>query len=227
MLSSAEVPEIRRWPTPRSREWTLQLLKKAANDENIAAVVAIGSAVRPAVPSADLDLVVICKEPSEMRARPPLEIDLRKYRVDHVQEKLAAGDDILGWAIKFGRVLFQRNRYWNDLEESWRDRVPLPSPHVATKRANEAHCRLKKVLDLQDIDAAEELALSYATHLARAELLKRGVYPASRPELPSQLRKVGAEEAADCFAQLIDRTADHSKQISGLVEKRRLAGSCT
>lgn len=220
-------PDIRRWPTPRSKEWTLQFLKEAADDDNINAVVAVGSAVRPAVPSADLDLVVICREPSDMRARPPLEIDLRKYRVDQVQQELARGNDVLGWAVKFGRVLFQRNRYWDALVESWRNTLPLPSPDVATERANEALHRLMKVLELGDADAAEEQALSYATHLARAELLKRNVYPASRPELPLQLRKVGADEAADCFAQLIDRTVEHSKQISMLVETRRLPSGCT
>jgi len=225
--STHVLPEIRRWPTPRSREWTLQFLKEAANDDNINAVVAVGSAVRPAVPSADLDLVVICREPSDMKARPPLEIDLRKYRVRQLQHELATGNDVLVWAVKFGRVLFQRNRYWDALVESWHDKVPLPSPQVAAQRANEALCRLKKVLELGDFDAAEEQALSYATHLARAELLKRDVYPASRPELPLQLREVGAEEAADCFAQLLDRTVDHSKQIAMLVERRRLTSGCT
>lgn len=227
-LSSTQLPpEIRRWPTPRSKEWTLQFLKEAADDDNINAVVAVGSAVRPAVPIADLDLVVICREPLDVRGRPPLEIDLRKYRVDRVQQELATGNDVLGWAVKFGRVLFQRNRYWDALVESWRNRLPLPSPDVADQRANEALHRLRTVLELGDLDAAEEQALSYATHLARAELLKRNVYPASRPELPLQLRQVGAEEAADCFARLIDRTVAHSKLISTLVETRRLTSGCT
>ncbi|MBI4486046.1 MAG: hypothetical protein HY655_08560 [Acidobacteria bacterium] len=129
---------------------------------------------------------------------------------------------MLGWAVKFGRVLFQRDGYWNAVLESWSSRLPLPSPDLAVQRANEARNRLTKVLEVGDVDAAEEQALSYATHLARAELLKRNVYPESRPEIPSQLRKIGAHEAADCFEQLIDRTVDHSKQISMLVETRRL-----
>ena len=227
LRSTPSPPDVRRWPTPRSKEWTLQFLKEAADDDNINAVVAVGSAVRPAVPSADLDLVVICGEPSNLRARPPLEIDLRKYRVGQVQQQLATGNDVLGWAVKFGRVLFQRNDYWDDVVQSWRSRLPLPSPEVAAQRANEAFHRLRKVLGLADVDAAEEQALSYATHLARAELLKRNVYPASRPELPLQLRKVGAHKAADCFEQLIDRTVDHSKQISKLIETRRLTSGCT
>lgn len=222
LRSMDSAPDIRRWPTPRSKVWTLQFLNEAAADDNINAVVAVGSAVRPAVQSADLDLVVICREPADLRVKPPLEIDLRTYRAEQVPQELARGNDLLGWAVKFGRVLFQREAFWDAISESWRHRLPLPPPDVAEQRANEAFCRLTKVLEIGDFDAAEELALSYATHLARAELLKRNVYPASRPELPVQLREIGSDEAADFFEQLIDRTVDHSKQIADLVETRRL-----
>jgi hypothetical protein len=227
LRSTESAPDIRRWPTPRSKAWTLQFLNEAPDNDNIIAVVAVGSAVRPAVASVDLDLVVICREPANLHVKPPLEIDLRTYRVDQVQQEVARGNDLLGWAVKFGRVLFQRDRYWNAVSESWRDRLPLPRPAVAAQRANEAFHRLTKVLELGDFDAAEEQALSYATHLARAELLKRNIYPASRPELPAQLRQVGSYEAADCFEQLIDPRVDHSEQIPVLVETRRLTSGCT
>lgn len=227
LRSTESAPDIRRWPTPRSKAWTLQFLNEATTNDNIIAVVAVGSAVRPAVPSVDLDLVVICREPSNLHVKPPLEIDLRAYRADQVQQKVARGNDLLVWAVKFGRVLFQRDGYWNAVSESWCDKLPLPPPAVAAQRANEALHRLTNVLELGDFDAAEEQALSYATHLARAELLKHNVYPASRPELPVQLRQIGSHEAADCLEQLIDPTVDHSKQIPVLVETRRLTSSCT
>lgn len=223
--SIESVPDIRRWPTPRSKAWTLQFLKEATNNDNIIAVVAVGSAVRPSVPSADLDLVVICREPANLRVKPPLEIDLRTYRADQVQQEVAGGNDLLGWAVKFGRMLFQRDGYWNAVSELWHGRLPLPPPDVAAQRANEAFHRLTKVLELGDFDAAEEQALSYATHLARAELLRRNVYPASRPELPVQLRQIGSHEAAGCFEQLIDPRVDHSKHVSVLVETRRLTAA--
>ena len=227
LRSIESAPDVRRWPTPRAKAWTLQFLNEARDNDNILAVVAVGSAIRPAVPSADLDLVVICREPANLRIRPPLEIDLRAFRADQVQQQVAECNDLLGWAIKFGCVLFQRDGYWNGFSESWRERLPHPPPDVATQRANEAFRRLTKMLELGDSDAAEEQALSYATHLARAELLKRKVYPASRPELPVQLRQIGSHEAADCFEQLIDPKVDHSKQISVLVKTRRLTSSCT
>jgi len=221
------IPEIRRWPTPRAKTWTCGFLRDAKDDVNIIAVVAVGSAVRPGVRSVDLDLVVICKKPESLHFKAPLEIDLRSYPADQVHCQLAQGNDLLGWAIKFGRVLFQRDGYWDTLIESWHDKLPLPTPAMAAQRAQESLQRLTKVLELGDVNAAEEQAVSYATHLARAELLKRNVYPASRPELPVQLREIGANEAADCFEQLIDPTVNHLKQISLLVETHSLTSGCT
>jgi hypothetical protein len=182
----------------------------------------VGSAVRAGVPSADLDLVVISKEPETLKSSHPMEVDLRTYQADEVLQQIAQGNDLLGWAVKFGCVLFQRDGYWNAVVESWRDALPLPSIEVALHRAQAASRRLAKMLEVGDVEAAEEQALSYATHLARAELLKRRVYPASRPELPDQLRAIGSDEAADALEHLLDRTADHSMEIGRLLEKGRL-----
>lgn len=218
------IPEIKRWPTPRAKMWTSGFLRDVKDDANVVAVVAVGSAVRQGVRSVDLDLVVICEKVEDVRVRAPIEIDLRSYPLEQVPRQLAHGNDLLGWAVKFGKVLFQRNGYWDSLSESWRDRLPLPAPDVAAQRADESLHRLTKVLQLGDVHAAEEQAVSYATHLARAELLKRNVYPASRPELPTQLRKVGFYEAADCLEQLLNPDVDHARHIRLLVETRRLTG---
>lgn len=227
MPSALDLSEvIRRWPTPRSKTWTMNLLEEASANDNIVAIVAVGSAVRPAVPSVDLDLVIICRAPVTLKAKPPLEIDLRMYEAAHVDDQIARGNDLLGWAVKFGRVLFQRDRYWKAIVESWRDRLPLPAPDVAARRADDACRRLTNVLDIGDIDAAHEQALSYVTHLARTELLNRNVYPASRPELPAQLRTVGCHELAGSLEQLMNPTLDHAKQITELVESRRLTSGC-
>jgi hypothetical protein len=217
---------IKRWPTARSRTWTLQFLADAADNDNVLAVIAVGSAVRDVVASVDLDLVVICRKVEILRPNPSLEIDLRVYPENQILQELGRGHDLLGWAVKFGRVLFQRDQYWNTVSELWRDRLPLPKPEVAMERANAAFQRLAKMVELGDFDAAEEQALSYATHLARAELLRQGVYPASRPELPGQLRDIGATESAYVFAKLIDRTTDHSTQISVLLKTRSLSAGC-
>jgi hypothetical protein len=219
--------EIRRWPTSRSKTWTVTFLNSAQKDENIMAVVAVGSAVRPSVQSFDLDLVVICREPAKMKAKPPVEIDLRVYAASRVHQLIQGGNDLLGWTVKFGRVLFQRGRFWDAVLETWLERLPFPSADVASQRADDSYRRLTNVFELGDAEAAYEQALSYVTHLARAKLLKRRVYPASRPEIPKQLRAVGCVRIAEWLERLIDRTATHPDQIAKLLKRRNLGSDCT
>ena len=104
--------EVYRWPTPRSRDWTNAFLESAGSNANIIAVVAVGSAVRPSVRSGDIDLVVICIGPIDIDETRPLEVDLRVYDAASIDARLESGQDMLGWAVKFGRVLFQRAGFW-------------------------------------------------------------------------------------------------------------------
>ena len=53
-----------------------------------------------------------------------------------------------------------------------------------------------------------------ASHVARAVLLKNGVFPLSRPELPSQLEKV-EPSLAQLLEGLIEGDADASVLRSG------------
>lgn len=201
--ASDSASQILRWPTERARKWTCDLLNSAQANSSMLAVVAIGSAVRQNVVSADLDLIVISSEVTPVHISPPLEIDLRAYSAGSIDLKIASGHDLLGWAIRFGKVLYQRNHYWNKVVNAWNDRLPLPSAALARERAMAALARLIEVLESDDADAAQEQAVSYLTHLARAELLDRGVYPASRPELPSQLRLANNPQIAGELERLL------------------------
>lgn len=214
--------EVQRWPTPRSRDWTNAFLDSARSNANIVAVVAVGSAVRPCVRSGDIDLVVICKGPSDIDEARPLEVDLRVYYVADIDARLGSGHDLLGWAVKFGRVLFQRDGFWDRVVESWRHRLPLPSPKVARARAAAAYRHLTTLYQLGDADAVHEQALSYLTHSARAELLEAGVYPASRPELPEQLRSIGDHRLAGQLDRVLQEDSAELSQVGGIL---KLAGS--
>jgi hypothetical protein len=193
-------------------------IDSARVNRSIVAVVAIGSAVCPNVTSADLDLIVICANTGSLTDRAPLEIDLRDYSAADVDTQIASGNDLLGWGIKFGKALFQRDHYWDRLVNSWRDRLPLPSAAVARNRAASAHRRLAKVMEFGDADASQEQAVSYLTHLVRAELLDRGVYPASRPELPSQLRALGSFQIAEWLDGLLQNKLTEIAQIDRLLK---------
>jgi len=209
--------EVVRWPTSRARDWALAFLDSAGDDANILAVIAVGSAVRPRVPSSDLDVLVICADPSKVTAPRPLEVDLRVYSAADIESKLAAGHDMLGWAVMFGRVLFQRSSFWDGIVKSWRHWLPLPSSTQARTRAAAAYRRMTSLLRLGDADAVREQAVSHLTHLARAELLERGIYPESRPELPEQLRKIGDYHLAGRLDRILQEDEADLSETSELL----------
>ena len=185
-----------RWPTTHARQWTLDFLRRAQDDTNVVAVIAIGSAVRDNVPSDDLDLLVLCRERGILCERAPIEVDLRAYDVDDVDRQIANGRDLLTWAILFGRPLLDRFQTWESIVSRWQARVPLPDPCAARSRAAATLARLEEMREMGDEAAATELDVSYQTHCARALLSEAGIYPASRPELSDQLRSLGAMEQA-------------------------------
>src|SRR4051794_9533091 len=105
-------PNFLRWPTSRSKEWLDQFLAHAKDDENVLAVVAIGSGVRPNVKSNDLDLLVVTAGRS-VRANAPIEVDLRYVEAEGIDRRLEEGYDLLGWAATFGIPLIEKNRFWH------------------------------------------------------------------------------------------------------------------
>ena len=185
-----------RWPTTHARQWTLDFLRRAQDDTNVMAVIAIGSAVRDNVTSDDLDLLVLCRDRDTLCERAPIEVDLRAYDVDDVDRQIANGRDLLTWAVLFGRPLLDRFQTWESIVGRWQARVPLPDPCAARSRAAATLARLEEMREMGDEAAAAELDVSYQTHCARALLSEAGIYPASRPELSQQLRSLGAMEQA-------------------------------
>lgn len=188
-----------RWPTPRAKRWVTDFLKNVTSDPNVLAVIGMGSSVRPNVTSVDLDLVVICQDSAKFRYYPPMEVDVRKFDGAAVPQEIQSGNDLLGWCIKFGVVLFDRSGFWNQILQQCSGRLPLPSAQAARERAEITKGRTEELLKMGDTEAALEQQVSYFTHMARAVLIDHAVYPASRPELPDQLREVGETELAAEF----------------------------
>lgn len=109
---------------------------------------------------------------------------------------MAKGNDLLGWALRFGHLICEQDLYWTSLCREWLEKLPLPDPEVAEKRARKADAMYHKMREMGDMDAAREQLLSKLTHEARARLLSKGIYPKSRPELPEQLNDIGEHELA-------------------------------
>jgi hypothetical protein len=204
--SSTELDRVR-WPGTEAKEWTRAFLADASSRADILAIVAYGSAVREVESSADVDLLFVFDGDAPELDPPPGDVDLRGYASDDVEALLAAGHDVLGWAMRFGVVLWQRDGWWDDLVARWIDRLPLPSEGAADERARKA-LRISHELETAgDADAAEEQRLVALTQRARAELIRAGVFPASRPELPRQLRDIGdaalARDLSDAIARRV------------------------
>lgn len=188
---------VRRWPTERARQWLASFLEGAHHDRNIVAVVVVGSAIRSSVPSDDLDVVVLCHSREQLDQKAPIEVDLRSFELDLVESGLEGGQDLLTWSVRFGEALYDPHKVWSDLVQRWRERLPLPDASVARARAATALAQLEDMRAVGDPEAVVDLEVSYLTHLARAALAEAGVYPASRPELPDQLRAIGRADLAN------------------------------
>ena len=193
---NASTEAVRRWPTVNAKNWLAAFLSHAQRDPNVVVVVAIGSAVRPGVDSDDLDLIACCHDASRLQERAPIEVDLRAKDLSDVDEEIEHGGDLLIWAVRFGEPLLDKNHAWEAIVRRWDDRLPLPDPAVARKRAAAAWRHRERMRDVGDEDAFNDLNVSYLSHCARARLAAAGIHPASRPELSGQLRALGEIDLA-------------------------------
>jgi hypothetical protein len=93
--------------------------------------------------------------------------------------------------------------------------MPFPSLEVAQQRVERAWRLYRELSEMGDEDAAQEQRLVALTQEARAKLIKQQVYPASRPELPSQLRAISQTELAQNLeAALRDREQASARPAS-------------
>ena len=191
------------WPTDRARTWLASFVERSQRDENIVAIVAIGSAVRPGVASDDLDLLVLCRDRAALKHRAPIEVDVRKANAQGIDGDIRGGDVLAAWAVLFGRTLLDKERVWEGVVRRWRDDVPLPDVAVSLARAKAIRKRMKDMREIGDDNALCDLNLSYLTHLAWARLAKAGVFPRSRPEIPDQLEEIGEGDLAAKLAQAL------------------------
>ena len=62
--------------------------------EDVASRIVIGSAIRPGVASDDLDVMVLCRDVAQLRAKAPIDIDVRRADFDCAEDKIRAGHDL-------------------------------------------------------------------------------------------------------------------------------------
>lgn len=190
------VAVIRNWPDQAAKSWTLDIVERAESHVEIVAIIATGSSVRDVANSDDLDLIVVYSEQCPPLPKPPISIDLRKYRQADVREKLTDGNDYLSWTLRYGKVLFERAAWWTRLNREWNNRLPMPSSDEARERARKAEELYLELRDIGDESAAAEMQLTMLTQLARAALCDARTFPKSRPEIVGQLYEIGEKDLA-------------------------------
>ncbi|MCY3765327.1 MAG: hypothetical protein OXH06_07855 [Gemmatimonadetes bacterium] len=199
---------VEKWPSVAAKEWVEQLIQMACDRADILAIVAFGSIVRNVSHSADVDLLYVYESEKPAFVTPPLDVDIKAYCKADVESLVARGQELLCWSIRFGTVLHQKDRYWSDIQQTWTRHLPLPSAAVAEKRAERARRLLDDLRVIGDDDAVQEQSITMLTHQARACLIRARVFPASRPELPKQLRSIGELEIASRLTDALQKRRD-------------------
>lgn len=191
------------WPSEEAKRWASSVLSTICDNQAVLALVVFGSSVRKVEATVDLDLLYVYQGSAPSFPKAPIDVDLRAYCADQIDQFLAQGHDLLCWAVRFGCPICEKDLYWTSLVAHWRDKLPWPSVQTALERARQASSLQRELIEAGDVDAAEEQELTALTHLARARLLDHSVFPASRPELPYQLRQIGERDIADRLAKAI------------------------
>lgn len=201
------------WPSQRAKEWALAEIPRLCGASTTCAIVLFGSVVRDVQTPTDLDvLYVYDSHPVDYR-KPPIDVDLRTFDKVGVEEALRSGNDLLSWCIRYGEPVCEKDNYWSDLVALWKGKLGLPPASVALERAQKSERLLREMSSVGDDDAALEIYLAMLTQLARARLIERGIYPASRPELPKQLQAVGEGALA---SDLLDALKMRNALVHGL-----------
>ena len=197
---------------------------EALADEGLAdsaTVVLVGSGARGVRnPRSDIDVLVLHGDDRRIRLKRPGDVHLQQDSRSRFLKRLKDGDDYPGWALRFGTPLRDPGGWWAEHAAA-----EIENPHWPDWRPKVEHARKRirmafELLEVGDVDAASEELLFAASHVARAILLKQGVFPLSRPELPSQLKDV-APTLAGLLLELIEGEMDTARLRSGDALLRR------
>lgn len=185
-------------------------------------VVLVGSAARGArTYCSDVDVLVLNEDGKRVKLARPGDTHLQQDSRSRFLQRLADGDDYPAWALRLGVPLRDADGWWAEQVAAERAKPHWPD---WCPKVDHARKRLHLALELLktgDVDAAAEVLLLAASHVARAVLLKARKFPLSRPELPNQLQELDADFAA-LLRRLIfgDVEAEELKSAMATLEPR-------
>ncbi len=162
-------------------------------------VVLVGSWARGMANArwSDIDVLVLGDRDGPL---PPPRIQLISITQDELRRRVHAGDDFAQWALRFGVPLAGR-RLWDELRKELLSNAPWPNAAAQLRQARKKLDTACDLLSMGDLPAAEEEIRFALSHLARAELLGRRIFPLSRQELARQLREAGKMKLAEMMGR--------------------------
>jgi uncharacterized protein (UPF0332 family) len=163
-------------------------------------IILIGSVARSTHTSqSDLDLLVVGDQ-SPVVERHPNRLHVQALTTKQFVERLRAGDDFAAWCVRYGVPLVASSGWLKIVSSS--DAAIWPDWHKKIRHAARRLTLAATLLETGDMIAAAEEMLYAASHTARAILLKRGIFPLSRPEIIRQLREAGHEHLGTVLQDL-------------------------
>ncbi len=165
----------------------------------------IGSAVSQKKPE-DIDLLII----TETSHRPQLEVfapyedlNLIEIKKEEFKEKYLATDDFIVCSLASQRILFDRDFIIRFIQRPF----PFPNREIIRERIEQLlklKERLLISLTINDKKNIKENLTALVIQLIRLQLLKAGILPLSKTELPTQIKKVDKKLYAD-FTTIIKK----------------------
>ena len=143
----------------------------------------------------------VCPLPRQnvLKARAPIEIDLRTANVDRVEQDIQAGRDLAIWRRTLWASTVGPRWQLATYRGSRMDQLPLPDPSISMERARKAQKRIKDLHDIGDEEAARELTVSFS-HIVRGRVWRKR--ECIRSPVPSFHGSFGGMGEADLAATL-------------------------
>ena len=206
----------RRWPSALAAAWVRRFVEQTCHLPGTVAVVLIGSLARTTHAPSDVDLLYVFDGEPVAFEDHPIDVDIRAFAKEAFISELSDRHDVITWALRYGRIICERDTFWSALIASFDGDLPLPSPDVTEERAQRAAEAYGQFVEIGDQAAALEQRISLLTHRAWTQLLKKQIHPASRPELPEQLRAAGETSLAIDLASALRERAAASHASTGV-----------
>lgn len=201
-----------------SEQRFIKTLLRQADSRVSAAVVLVGSRSRQADgPKSDIDIVTIGIDPP--KPAPPRIQVIALSEVD-LRHRLEDGDDFAQWALRLGSPLAGR-AYWRRLRDELLSGASWPDHERKLRHAAVRLEYAEELASMGDTNASAEELRFALSHLARAHLLRRRVFPLSRAELPDQLREIGDQELAEAIELTEEATSIGSARLKSLLRSAR------